>query len=73
MALVMALVMELVMALAKLAAISTMPESLLAAFAKIRLRTDATDIARTPPHSDMHAFQGLGKTPSPSVIDEIYR
>ncbi len=72
MELVVAFVIALVMALAKPAA-ARGPESLLATFVKVGLRTDS----KTGMHASRHAcetrvFRGVGKMPNPSVIDRIY-
>jgi hypothetical protein len=66
-------VIALVMALAKLAA-ARRPESLVATFVKVGLRTDsATGMhARRRRACEMRVFRGVGKTPNPSVIDRIY-
>jgi hypothetical protein len=72
MELVVAFVIALVMALAKLAA-ARRPESLLATFVKIGLRTDsATGRHALRRACEMRVFRGVGKTPNPSVIGRIY-
>jgi hypothetical protein len=72
MGLVVAFVIAPVMALAKLAA-ARRPESLLATFVKVGLRTDsATGMHARRRGCEMRVFRGVGKTPNPSVIDRIY-
>jgi hypothetical protein len=50
-----------------------MPESPLATFANVYLRTDdATDMHARRHGCEMRALRGIRKTPHPSVIDGIY-
>jgi hypothetical protein len=50
-----------------------MPESLLATFVKVYLRTDAaTDMHARRRGYGTRALRGIRKTPNPSVIDGIY-
>ena len=66
----MELVVAFVMALAKLAAIRR-PESPLATFVNVRLRTNATDMRTRRQSCDM-TFRGARKAPNPSGINGIY-
>jgi hypothetical protein len=72
MELVVAFVIAVVIALAKLAA-ARRPESLVATFVKVGLRTDSATGMHARRHArEMRVFRGVGKTPNPSVIDRIY-